>query len=121
MRRFFGRKETEAEDTGIQEVTPEEIRERAELNDTGAFPKFGADMDFPDPDILCVHITGQEAIDLWVEAIEKFVAGRRSATLDAFAGIAENIEILDGAAHEGDQQVRDVTFDPWRYEKRPRN
>lgn len=101
----------ENERRGREEV----ILAKAERLDSGTTTApFAATHDFPDPNICCVELMGDEAVEAWVEAQERMNAKRSSAEVADFllSNVGE-LEIIDGAAAESGDVPADVTYDPW--------
>lgn len=103
---------------GIQnllDTTQEMISVKAHMNDTGTgSATFGSVVDFPDPDIVCVQITGDKAIELWTDAVEAFVKSRISVADQLLSGIPD-LEVKPGAAIGNGDAPTKLEFNPWKY------
>ena len=114
---------TEDEREAIRRKAEEEaIRVKAELFDTdeGA-SNFRNDDDeevyFGDREVKCAHLMGDKAVAEYIAAVEAQEARRNAAVANALMKDVGDLEIKDGAAHKEGDEVPDVTFDPWRYER----
>lgn len=101
------------------EETREMISQKAALNNTtGRTSAFGSPDDFPDPHIRCEHITGPEAQKLWADAVRDFVINRQAAAANRMVARLPHLEVKPGAAHPEGEKSKELTFDPFRYERK---